>query len=176
MRNPIKFIGKSGNANHPDSEGSLKVSFRLRWISIAIASAILTLSGWALSSPIGSSPDDDYHLASIWCGQGFRDGLCEESPTPDMVKGPFTTFSNSLCYQFDENKSGVCPYSETLTSFPRANLVIGMYPQVYYWSMSWFASDDIATSTISMRLANSILAVMALAFLIIALPRHLRRA
>ena len=70
--------------------------FLIRWVSVAILSAILTLSGWALSSPIGSSPDDDFHLPSIWCGQGFRDGLCEEDVNPDLVQVPTTTFSNSF--------------------------------------------------------------------------------
>lgn len=28
---------------------------------------LLTGLGWAVGSPAGSSPDDDYHLGSIWC-------------------------------------------------------------------------------------------------------------
>jgi hypothetical protein len=152
-----------------------KVSFRIRWASIAIVSAILTLSGWALSSPIGSSPDDDFHLPSIWCGQGFRDGLCEEDINPDLVKVPYTTFSNSACFQFDENKSGACVYDESLASFSRANLIDNLYPTVYYWSMSWFASDDVVASTITMRVVNSLLAVIGFTVLIVALPLQLRR-
>ena len=148
---------------------------RLRWVSVAIVSAILTLSGWALSSPIGSSPDDDFHLPSIWCGQGFRDGLCEEDSDPDSAQVPYTTFANSACFHFDENKSGVCPYDESLTSYGRVNSLNNLYPPVYYWTMSWFATDDIAASTIAIRVFNSILAVFGLALLIIALPQHLRR-
>jgi hypothetical protein len=157
------------------NDKSAKASFRIRWASIAIVSAILTLSGWALSSPIGSSPDDDYHLPSIWCGQGFRDGLCEEDRNPDLVKVPYVTFSNSVCFQFNENKSGVCAYDETLTPFSRANLKDNLYPPVYYWTMSWFATENVATSTITIRIANSILAVLGLAVVIAVLPHHLRR-
>lgn len=149
--------------------------FLIRWVSVAIVSAILTLSGWALSSPIGSSPDDDFHLPSIWCGQGFRDGLCEEDVNPELVQVPTTTFSNSFCFHFEENTSGVCPYDNSLTPYPRANVVESLYPPVYYWSMSWLASDDIAASTIAMRIANSLLAVLAFALLIRLLPHHLRR-
>ena len=154
---------------------SAKASFRIRWASIAIVSAILTLSGWALSSPIGSSPDDDFHLPSIWCGQGFREGLCEENRNPDLVNVPYSTFSNSSCFAFDENKSGACPYDETLTPVSRANLKDNLYPPVYYWSMSWFANEDVAASTITMRIVNSILAVLGLAVVIAVLPHHLRR-
>ena len=166
---------KNGLEVGKGNDKSAKASFRIRWASIAIVSAILTLSGWALSSPIGSSPDDDYHLPSIWCGQGFRDGLCEEDQNPDLVQVPYTTFSNSVCFQFDENKSGVCAYDETLTQFSRANLTFKLYPPVYYWTMSWFATDDIAYSTITIRIVNSILTVLGLAVLISLLPHHLRR-
>lgn len=148
---------------------------RLRWISVAIVSAILTLSGWALSSPIGSSPDDDFHLPSIWCGQGFRDGLCEEDETPNLVQVPATTFSNSACFHFDENRSGFCTYDNSLSPYSRTNSLETIYPPVYYWTMSWFASDDIVASTIIMRIANSILAVLAFALVIILLPHHMRR-
>lgn len=154
---------------------SAKASFRIRWASIAIVSAILTLSGWALSSPIGSSPDDDYHLPSIWCGQGFREGLCEENRNPDLVNVPYSTFSNSSCFAFDENKSGACPYDETLTPVSRANLKDNLYPPVYYWTMSWFATADVAASTITMRIVNSILVVLGLSVVITVLPHHLRR-
>ncbi len=166
---------KNGIEVDKGNDKSAKASFRIRWASIAIVSAILTLSGWALSSPIGSSPDDDYHLPSIWCGQGFRDGLCEEDRNPDLFQVPYTTFSNSFCFQFDENKSGVCAYDETLTSFSRANLKDNLYPPFYYWTMSWFATENVATSTITMRIVNSILAVLGLAVVIAILPHHLRR-
>jgi hypothetical protein len=149
--------------------------FSIRWVSVAIVSAILTLSGWALSSPIGSSPDDDYHLANIWCGQGFREGLCEKDVNPIIIKVPATTFSNSLCFQFDETKSGACSYDNSLKPFSRSNAVENLYPPLYYWSMSWFASEDIAASTIAMRITNSILAVLAFSLVIFLLPHHLRR-
>ena len=156
-------------------DGNKASVFRVRWVSVAIVSAILTLSGWALSSPIGSSPDDDFHLPSIWCGQGFRDGLCEEDSNPDLIQVPTTTFSNSVCFQFDEDKSGSCPYDNSLKPYSRSNALEKLYPPVYYWTMSWLASDDIEASTIAMRLANSILAVLAFALVIILLPHHLRR-
>lgn len=152
-----------------------KSIFRIKWASIAIISAIITLSGWALSSPIGSSPDDDFHLPSIWCGQGFRDGICEQTNETDMVKVPVTTFANSGCFAFNNELSGKCAYDPTLQAHPRVNLLTDLYPPVYYWAMSWFAGPDIPASTITMRLANSIFFVLALALIIISLPIHLRR-
>jgi hypothetical protein len=154
---------------------SAKRGFRIRWSSIAIISAIITLSGWALSSPIGSSPDDDYHLPSIWCGQGFRDGLCEKAPEPNFALVPYTTFGNSVCFQNDENKSGACPYDQTLVPQSRVNYLENTYPPVYYWTMSWIASDNIDQSTVAMRIANSIIGILGLALVTVFLPKHLRR-
>jgi hypothetical protein len=41
--------------------------------------------------------------------------------------------------------------------------------------MSWFATEDVAASTITMRIVNSILAVLGLAVVIAVLPHHLKR-
>jgi hypothetical protein len=168
----VQSDGLFAQANGSKSE---KSGFLIRWASIAVASAIIALSGWALSSPIGSSPDDDYHLPSIWCGQGFRDGLCEKDPNPELIQVPYTTFSNSVCFQYQDEQSGACPYNETLTGFPRVNNLKDYYPPVFYWTMSWFAGEDIALSTITMRIVNSIFAVMGLTLLVLSLPHHLRR-
>ena len=37
---------------------------------------LLTGLGWAVSSPLESSPDEDYHLGSIWCPRP-ADGSCK---------------------------------------------------------------------------------------------------
>ena len=35
---------------------------------IALLASVFALGvAWAVSSPVGASPDDDYHLGSIWC-------------------------------------------------------------------------------------------------------------
>ena len=166
---------KNGLEVGKGNDKSAKASFRIRWASIAIVSAILTLSGWALSSPVGSSPDDNFHLPSIWCGQGFRDELCEESSDGSSTEVPISTFRNSDCFAFDSDKSGLCNYGDTLSSQQRVNLLNDLYPPVFYWGMSWFASSDVAWSTIIMRLAIAVFFVLATSLLVSALPQHLRR-
>ena len=159
----------------PPTIKTAKRTFRIRWASIAIVSAILTLSGWAISSPVGSSPDDNFHLPSIWCGQGFRDELCEESSDGSATEVPISTFRNSDCFAFDSDKSGLCDYGDTLSSQQRVNLMNDLYPPVFYWGMSWFASSDVAWSTIIMRVASAVFFVLATSLLVAALPQHLRR-
>ena len=52
----------------------MKISLRYLLILFALFFVLLTL--WSLSSPIGSGVDTDYHLTSIWCANGTRDGIC----------------------------------------------------------------------------------------------------
>src|SRR6218665_255797 len=56
--------------------GVMKISPRLLKLIVTIATPLLlllTFASWSLSSAVGSSPDDNFHLASIWCGLGDRD-------------------------------------------------------------------------------------------------------
>lgn len=144
-----------------------------RWTSISIVSAIMTLGAWAFASPIGSTPDDDYHLVSIWCGQGFRDGICEEGSVPREVVVRETLMDYSFCYAFEPDKTAVCEITDSFAPTTRSNG--GENPRIFYWVNSWFASNDITASVISIRFFNSILTVLGFAAVAFALPRHLRR-
>ncbi len=148
----------------------------IRWITVAIVSSILAISSWAVSSPIGSSPDDDFHLPSIWCGQGVRDGLCQEDAQDGWYQIPYTTMANSACFAFNKDASGECGYDNSLAGQFHINLATNLYPPVYYWAMSWFASSDIPLSTLSIRIINGVLTVLIMVLLLAALPRPQRRA
>lgn len=148
--------------------------FAVRWFSIAVVSATLFLGSWALSSPVGSSPDDNFHNPSIWCGQGIREDLCEEGSIPNSVYVAQTLITNDLCYSRDATKSGACAESRDLMLTEHVNLKRKLYPDFYYWTMSWLASENLTLSIISMRFANSIIAVAGFAFLLFYLPTHLK--
>ncbi|MGN7859968.1 DUF2142 domain-containing protein [Microbacterium sp. 22303] len=138
--------------------------------------ALLTLVAWSFSDAVGSSPDDDFHLPSIWCGMGERPGLCEDfgDPVQRMVPEPLIT---STCYAFDSNKSDACWNSNTtkMTIAGRAN-IDGLYPPVFYAVMAPFASQDVPTAVVTMRILNSVFAVGLLTGVFFALPRRLRPA
>jgi hypothetical protein len=148
----------------------------LLWSASAVLSAILALSAWAFASPSGASPDDDYHLSSTWCAQGVREDLCETIPGKnESLKVPYSVVANQYCFAFQSDVNGSCPYNNELYETSRLNNILGYYPPVYYWTMSWLASTDVYTSVLSMRIANGLLAVVLLSALIVALPNHLRR-
>jgi hypothetical protein len=142
------------------------------WSAVFLISAITSLSSWAVTSPVGSAPDDDFHSVSIWCGQGVRDGICEKGPNGGALVSE-TLRGNYLCFASQPNNSGLCSQSQAFTETTRTNG--GSYPRVFYWVTSWFAGPDIISSTIAIRIFNSFLIVSLLMLTVLLLPKHLRR-
>ncbi|WP_375384729.1 DUF2142 domain-containing protein [uncultured Microbacterium sp.] len=151
---------------------------RRRSLIVAITIPVLlliSLVAWAFATPVGSSPDDDFHLPSIWCGLGERPGLCEATGDPDtrLVPAPLT---DAPCFAFKPDVSGSCwnPGRPGTAETSRVNL--GLYPPLFYGTMSLFVGDDVQVSVIVMRIVNSTIAVGLLSAVFFALPRRLRPA
>lgn len=124
-------------------------------------SIFITLFSWGLSSPVGSSPDDDFHLISIWCGEGDKAGFCELDSNGKEGTIPQALMA-SPCFAYSPDTTGSCqgpngiqPSNLTMKT-DRGNFT-GMYPRGFYWVMSQFVTDDVNTSVISMRVFNSAL-------------------
>lgn len=110
---------------------------------------------WAVNSPVGASPDDDFHLASIWCEFGTREGVCEEiDESPRTVNVPAQVADSSACFRFSEGSSGACTESITGTSTNVTRINDGEYPRVFYSTMALLVGSDVTTSVIVMRLFN----------------------
>lgn len=124
-------------------------------------SILISFFAWGLSSPAGSSPDDDFHLVSIWCGQGNRPGICELGENGKDATIPRSIMA-SPCFAYSPDTSGACQgpngvqQSNLLLTTDRGNFT-GMYPRGFYWVMSQFVSQDVNASVIAMRLFNSAL-------------------
>lgn len=142
---------------------------------LAPVALLVALSSWAFASPLGASPDDDYHLPSIWCGQGIREGICEEGNAADERKVPEALFVSSACFAFNSSASASCtePARLVLKSTSRGNFV-GDYPPVFYSVMSVFVSDNIEASVIAMRIFNAVLFVGFTSALFFLLPPRRR--
>jgi len=153
-------------------------SARLRRAS-AIAIPILlliTIFSWAFSSPVASSPDDHFHLPSIWCGLGDREGICEPSGDADTRMVPSPVIS-APCFAFHPTESAACwAYDAPGMSEASWMNARGLYPPLFYAVMSVFVGPDVATSVIAMRIFNSALIVGLFTAVFFALPRRLRPA
>jgi len=140
--------------------------------------ALVALFSWGLSSPVGASPDDDFHLASIWCGHGDSAG-CAAAASDDERVVYRDLAIDSVCFAFNADLSASCHGAdfgenpEEVLTTPRGNFT-GLYPPVFYYVMSLFAGPDIESSVLVMKLVNSALLVGLASVLFWLLPRHRR--
>lgn len=147
---------------------------RFRLIYLAPALALIALLAWAFASPVGSSPDDDFHLASIWCANSANQSECLPGDSPSTrTVAPALLYS--ACYSHQPTESAACQVSHfendtkpTLIS-SRGNFQ-GSYPPVYYAVMSIFAGSNIELSALVMRIFTIVLFVGLTTALAILLP------
>lgn len=139
---------------------------------------LVVFLGWALITPVGSSPDDDYHLASIWCASGIEEGLCEiDDADPGSRLVPQDVAEAFRCYAFDPAQDASCAESLTADLVPttRVNATAGLYPEWFYRSMGIFVGEDPQASVLSMRVVNSVLAASLLLAALLLAPRGIAR-
>lgn len=135
--------------------------------------AFISLLAWSISTPVGGTPDEDFHLASIWCGQGTREAICESGSKLEERLVPQDLVFSAACYAFDPEKSADCQRSgfgtgSELIPTTRGNFN-GLYPPVFYWVMSWFVSDDVNSSVFGMRAFNTLIFLLTLSASVIFL-------
>lgn len=146
---------------------------------LIVLGLLMSLGAWAFSSPVGASPDDDFHLTSIWCAGNGSSGICEpaEKSSSRLVSDALT---QSSCYASDANVSGACQTELGLFDNPGSSVTTrgsfeGNYPPVYYATMHLFAGQDIEFSAILMRFANIVLFAAFLFATLLLAPRVLSR-
>jgi hypothetical protein len=134
-------------------------------VSIAVVCAVIVGFGWLMSSPPGSSPDEDFHLASTWCAEGIRASYCEQSPTrSNSLVLPKLVIAQT-CFAHNSAQSGAC--RDSILPSDRQTLwrdfanQTGAYPGLYYSVMSVFVSEHTLVSIYLIRIAN-FLAVLLL--------------
>ena len=149
----------------------------LPWCLVLCITVVLL--SWSASSPAGSSPDDDYHLSSSYCGQGLREELCESSPFTGENLVPSGILKIDECYtpmsvsagcqiQYLDDSSG------QLESTSRLNNQ-GFYPAQFYRIASIMATTDISASAFRMRIINILFVLAALCTTYYASHKSLRR-
>lgn len=149
----------------------------IKWILAAPLLAFITLGAWALASPVGSSPDDDYHLISAWCSSGDA-GNCLPggSATSRVIPDELLV---SPCYAYHPDSSAACQgdlmdiaVAPTVES-NRGNFQHA-YPPVYYATMGLFAGPHIAESVLWMRAFNvmAFVALTSLTFFLLPTRRR----
>jgi hypothetical protein len=150
-----------------------------RLLYLAPVFALVALMAWALASPVGSSPDDDFHLASIWCANASNTAACKAtSDQSERVVPPIIHFSP--CFAAEPAQSAACQtkyFAEG--SKPSIRTDRGSfennYPPVYYAVMSAFVGPNISVSVVLMRLVNILLFIAMTTALFLLLPNSRRQ-
>lgn len=141
---------------------------------------LVALIAWAVASPLGATPDEEYHLSSIWCGQGQTAETCErgEEPGTRVVPEPLLA---APCFAFDAETSASCQADSFYVDDPRMvettrGNFVGDYPPVFYFVMNTFVGPDATASVMAMRVVNALLTVLLVGGVALASPPGLRRA
>jgi hypothetical protein len=151
---------------------------KFRLIYLAPALALIALLAWALSSPIGSSPDDDFHLASIWCANSSNTAACKPGHTQyERIVPPAVHYAP--CFKRKASESAACQAKYVAEgSKPSVNTARGdfdnNYPPVYYATMSILVGPNIVVSVFLMRVLNIVLLIGITTALYLLLPRRRR--
>ncbi len=151
-------------------------------VVLVLIAAMMTGSAWAFSSPPGSSPDEDFHAASIWCPAPIETSGCRpvrnQSGEIVGVMVPQAVVAPAWCYAFHNQQSGArclaSLRSSELVEVQRVNL--GLYPGLYYSVAHVFVGQDVSHSFLRIRLFNVFLAVAILGSLIALAPAGSRQA
>ena len=157
-------------------ERGVTVSKNLKLLIPSISLFLLS-SIWAISSPIGSSADDGFHLTSIWCAWGDHK-TCQERDSGLVKLVPAKIASHPPCYVTwpwaDKSSECINEVSEQLVEATYFNT--WTYPPIFYFVMRFFVGDDSEKSVLYMRVFNALLASFMLFFAAKISPFFIQRA
>ena len=147
------------------NRGRLVKTFR---VLLLVTVAFGSLFAWAFASPIGAPPDGDFHMASIWCAQGDRLGMCKVEKAKDstqvelLTPRTFSRYQNPyghFCYVGNSGASAGCTNVVDETSATELIASGRIFPldQIstpFYDLSSRFSSQNIESSAFKIRIVN----------------------
>lgn len=139
---------------------------------------LMSLLAWAtVIAPYGE-PDSPYHLSSMYCSQGFEEGLCE----PGRSEGYRLVRANAaaeICYRNDPDIGAACIdealAGEEMIETGNGNFR-GAYPDVYYTIQHVTVGDDAEITFRDARFLNATLVTLGLGLLTGLIRPERRRA
>lgn len=145
---------------------------------IGMLGIFIGFAAWAASSPIAGSPDDDYHLGSIWCPRPIDESGCKfhvKDGVISAVEVPEVIPDSKKCIAFKPEKDASCSLSTPDDKVvPTERFDDGGYPWGYYQLHHLLVGEDVYQSVVMMRLLNVFIGLGGL-FLVGALAApHIR--
>lgn len=156
--------------------------FRAGSIIVVTVAAMVCGAMWALSSPPGSSPDDNYHQATIWCVDATTStsaDTCRVTGESETTGGRVVELpalaANPNCFAFVPTESGACQLPLAKTTATTEAIDNGTYPGGFYRVMHLLVRDSVPESIVAMRFVNVALAALLLGSIALVATAAVRR-
>lgn len=128
-------------------------------VILACFSFFLLMCTW-LSIPHGATGDMDFHLASIWCAQGEKEGLCADI---DRVNNTAEVpFMFQMCNSRNIDYWPYCEIDEVQPETQRLRMAPINSLSFYYKIVHVFVDQHIQQSVLKIRLFNSFISSIVL--------------
>ena len=149
-------------------------------VLVLVAAVIAASLAWVVASPVGSSPDEDFHVGSMWCPPPVDKTGCQIS-TKDGEKAVMVPQSLAkeyvTCYAFDHDNSALCALNASDEELaPTLRWDDGNYPWGYYQFAHLFVQHSTNRAVLALRAFNALLAIGLLGAIIALADSGLRRA
>ena len=140
-------------------------------LAVLLVVAVIAASlAWVVSSPVGSSPDEDFHVGSMWCPPPVDESGCvlseEDGKTAVMV--PQTAARRFVtCYVLTSDASARCTLEASDdVAAPTSRWDDGNYPWGYYQFAHLFVQHSTNRAVLALRAFNALLAISLLGAII----------
>jgi hypothetical protein len=143
---------------------------------LASALFFIVLSCWAFAAPIGAGGDSDHHISSIWCGQGERQGLCEDRGWYETGYQARVPFMFQMC---NGRPIEFFPDCAEIDAQPAMQFLRTATPDkvnAYYKTMSYVVSENTHQSILKIRLLNALISSLVLFALLTICKGKIRTA
>ena len=149
-------------------------------VLILVAAVVAASLAWVVASPVGSSPDEDFHVGSMWCPPPVDETGCQIS-TKDGEKAVMVPQSLAkeyvTCYVFDHDNSALCALNASDEELaPTLRWDDGNYPWGYYQFAHLFVQRSTSHAVLTLRTVNTLLAIGLIGAIIALADSGLKRA
>ena len=149
-------------------------------VLVLVAAVIAASLAWVVASPVGASPDEDFHVGAMWCPPPVDETGCQIS-TRDGEKAVMVPQSLAkeyiTCYAFDHDNSAQCALNASDEELaPTLRWDDGNYPWGYYQFAHLFVQRSTSHAVLTLRTVNTLLAIGLIGAIIALADSGLRRA
>lgn len=154
MRTTLNRVTRSG-----------RLTLVITWIALSLASV-----AWAVSTPLGASPDEPAHIikaASVVRGEFVGEPTSAPAVTRVSVPEGIAQASSWTCYAFNSQVSAAClPEFASGFDLVEAETSAGLYDPAYYLAVGWpsLIVPDAELSVLMMRAVSAVISSFFLAF------------